>query len=85
MNNIINNYKMEKFKAIFCDGEVKGVYFYFVGGKQITYICEIENNKTTLFEKLLNGGSKRVDMPVLKAAALKFFNECTDTKITDYR
>ena len=85
MGKIINNYEMVKFKAIFHDGESEGIYFYFCGGKQITYICEIENNKASLFEKLCTGGSKRVDIPILKAAALKYFNECIDTTVTDYR
>ena len=85
MNDMINNYKMVKFKVIFHDGESEGVYFYFCGGKQITYICEIENNKASLFEKLCHGGSKRIDIPVLKAGALKYFNECIDFVITDYR
>lgn len=84
MNNIINNYKMVKVTNKFIDGEVEAVEFYMCGYVNWNYLAEIKNNKVTLFKKTFDGGSKKVDIPDFKRAALEYFNSNDFEVYNDY-
>lgn len=79
----IKNYKLEKVKNIFIDGEVNSINIFL--GNQLLAVAQIKNNKVTIYEKTCAGGSIVLGCEEYKRYLSEYFNNNNNySKVQSY-